>query len=181
MKKFQAAILLVLSMLLIGCNSGEVITKDDKTGIFTSSEYSFSFSYPPEWNEITKDLPGKWAIVDANSDAILFTVNNVQVQNLALLGNFQAIRDVYQVENYTGLSPEKMDAISKIVKLQKFGENEFYTYAVDFKDKGVQSIVSGTLCGQKEVTIVLVSREDTAMVKSQVYTDLLESFACTAQ
>lgn len=178
MKCISFVVLSVLLLVLVGCTTGFVPKEQQKTGIFTSVDYSFSFSYPPEWNEVTKDLPNKWAIVDANSDAILFTVNPAQVQNLALLGNFQAIRDVYQVENYTGLSPEKMDAISKIVKLQTFGNQEFYTYAIEFKDKGVQSIVSGTLCGEKEVTIVLVSRDDTALIQSQIYTDLLSSFSC---
>ncbi len=172
--------ILLLSLLLFGCASGTESSSEKKTGIFTSPEYSFSFSYPPEWKEIAQDLPNKWAIVDANSDAILFTVNNAQVQNLALLGNFQAIRDLYQVENYTGLSPDKMDAISKIVKLETFGQQEYYTYAIDFKDKGIQSIVSGTLCDQKEITVVLVSRIETATIKTQMYTDLLTSFTCTA-
>ena len=171
--------ILLLPLLLFGCaQAGTQEAK--KEGIFTSSEYSFSFSYPSDWSEVTRDLPNKWAIVDANSDAILFTVNNAQVQNLALLGNFQAIRDVYQVENYSGLSPDKLDAISKIVKLETFGDREFYTYAIDFKDKGVQSIVSGTLCAQKEVTIVFISKIETATAKTPVYTDLLDSFKCTA-
>ena len=180
MRKNTAIIFLTLILLLFGCATGNVIKEEKRQGIFASPEYSFSFSYPPDWSEVTKDLPNKWAVVDANNDAILFTVNNAQVQNLALLGNFQAIRDLYHVENYTGLSPDKMDAISKIVKLETFGQQEFYTYAIDFKDKGVQSIVSGTLCGQKEITIVLVSRAETAAVKTQMYTDLLRSFSCTA-
>ncbi len=175
-----STLLIFLPIILVGCASGNIANEQKKEGIFASSEYSFSFSYPSDWNEVTRDLPNKWAIVDANGDAILFTVNTAPVQNLGLLGNFQAIRDVYQVENYTGLSPEKMDAISKIVKLQAFGQQEFYTYAIDFKDKGVQSIVSGTLCGTREVTIVLVSKEDTAAIKSQIYTDMLETFVCTA-
>jgi hypothetical protein len=166
--------------LLSSCATDNVVKGEKKDGIFASPDYSFSFSYPMGWNEVAKDLPNKWAIVDQNSDAILFTVNPAQVRDLGLLGNFQAIRDVYQVENYTGLSPEKMDAISKIVKLRKFNNQEFYTYAIDFKDKGIQSFVSGTICADREVTIVLVTKIETSSVKSQMYTDLLDSFVCTA-
>jgi hypothetical protein len=174
MRAFSVAIFSLI--LLVGCVPD---AQQPPEGVFISQEYGFSFSHPTGWREVTQDLPNKWAIVDENSDAILFTVNNAQVNNLALLGTFQAIRDVYQVENYTGLSQEKMDVISKIVKMQTFGSQEFYTYAIDFRDKGIQSIVSGTLCGTKEITLVLVSKEDTAALKMQLYTDLLNSFKCT--
>ena len=171
MKRF---FLIVVFAILGGCAAEQPSDKST----FSSPEYSFSFFYPSDWKEVTQDLPNKWAIVDENSDAILFTVNSAQVDNIALLGNFQAIRDLYQVENYTGLSPDKMDAISKIVKIEQFNGREFYTYAIDFKDKGVQSLISGTLCNGKEVTIVLVTQAETAAEKTMVYSDLLNSFTC---
>ena len=184
MKIKSFLLVLMIAWALTACSStitgNTVVEVPKKQPAFVSKEFLFTFNYPQGWTEVTKDLPTKWAIMDANQNLILFTVNNVQVYDLNLLGNFQAIRDLYQVDNQTGLSKDKMDAISKIVKIQEFNNQKFYTYAIDFKDKGVQSIVSGTICGSKEVTLVLVAHTAQATEQQQLYTDLLNTFSCTA-
>ena len=180
MRSIGLAFLLVFLILLIGCSKFPSEGEESTTSFFTSPQYSFSFSYPSEWQEVTEDLPNKWAIKDESQDTILFTVNKAPFDNLALLGNLQAVRDLYEMENQSGLSEEKMDAISKIVKLKEYSSAQFYTYAIDFSDKNVQSIVSGTVCNGQEITIVLVAHTTASIEKTAVYESLLDSFECTA-
>ena len=170
----------VLCLILIGCAASNQAGAPSTTAYFTSKEYSFSFTYPSGWSQNAQDLPNKWAIVDEDQDAILFTVNQAPVGNLALLGNLQAVRDLYETNNQSGITQEKMEAISKIVKLKKYTNAEFYTYAIDFADKEVQSIVSGTLCNGREVTIVLVAHNVASSQKTQLYEGILDSFTCSA-
>ena len=63
---------------------------------------------------------------------------------MASLLFLQAMRDL----NPEGDADQsRIDEIKTMVGLREFNGREWYTYAIKFSDKNVNSIVSGTLCG----------------------------------
>ena len=76
MRFLNSVILVVMLLFLVSCTSQEPneIKEDENWIDFKSEEYGFSFSFPGSWNEITRDLPERWAVVN-NEDTMLFTVN----------------------------------------------------------------------------------------------------------
>src|SRR3989338_5456176 len=147
MRFLNSAILVIMLLFLVSCTgqeSNEI--REDQTWVdFKSEKYSFSFSFPGSWNEITGDLPDRWAIVN-NGDTILFTVNKAQIEDLLVLGKIQALRDIYPEAAGNKIKQEKVDEVNNMVKLAVFNNKTWYTYAIKFQDKDVDSIVSGTLC-----------------------------------
>ena len=65
-----------------------------------------------------------------------------------------------------------------MVKLAAFNDATWYTYAINFSDKNVNSIVSGTLCNDNEINLVLVSDFGTFDKSKVIYSDMLNSFEC---
>ena len=65
-----------------------------------------------------------------------------------------------------------------MVKLASFNGKTWYTYAIKFSDKNVDSIVSGTLCDDNEINLVMVSSFDSYEKNKIIYSDMLTSFKC---
>ncbi|MBU1870544.1 hypothetical protein KKF17_00225, partial [Patescibacteria group bacterium] len=174
--------ILMIGMVLLflaGCNPQK---SDDFNEIknldnFKSKEFGFSFSFPSSWNEVARDLPERWAIIN-NEDTILFTVNKAQIKNLAAMGKIQALRDLYPETSDNKIEQEKIDEVNSMVKLASFNNKTWYTYAIKFPDKNVNSIVSGTLCGDNKINLVMVSSFDTFDENEIAYSSMLNSFEC---
>ena len=169
--------LLISAVLCIGLILAAGCGEKSTPGVFKSEEYGLSFSFPEGWDEVTKDLPERWAIMH-NDDVILFTVNTADTKDLMELGKRQAIRDLYSEENSEEVSQEKIDEVDNILKLDSFNDREWYTYALKFSGKNINSIVSGTLCGENEINLVMVSSLDSYEKNMAIYNDMLNSFEC---
>lgn len=174
--------LFVFLLFLVGCTSQQIekeTSPPPKKVIFTSDTFSFSFEYPSNWVERSEDLPNNWAILDETKNTILFTVNKAQYDNVALLGRIQALRDYHPGKDGDSLAQEDVDIINQVVKQQTFNGESWYTYAIDFTQKQVTTIVSGMVCGGNEVTVVLVTQKEFFENNQEVYIGLLETFSCT--
>ena len=123
-------------------------------------------------------MPDRWAIVN-NKDIILFTVNKANIKNLLALGKIQAIRDLYPEAADSKIEQEKVDDVNKMVRLTNLNNKTWYTYAIKFSDKNVDSIVSGTLCGDNEIDLVMVSSFDSYGKNEAIYSEMLASFKCS--
>lgn len=174
MKQLKKFFLLIILIVSIGCGSENKILNTNK---YKSESYGFSFIYPSNWIEVTKDLPDKWAILNGE-DTIIFTVNSANSNEILNLGKAQAIRDFYSKENINNLDQEEVDKVTKIVKLEEFNKRAWYTYAIKFSENNVNSIVSGTICEDKEINLVMVSGFGTYEANKLIYRYLLESFKC---
>lgn len=172
MRFLNFLILFIMLIFLAGCKG-----EDTNPGEFVSEKYGFSFLFPKNWNEVTKDLPDKWAILNGQ-DTILFTVNEAQVKDLLNLGKLQAFRDLYLENDINMLEQERVDEINDVVKLKSFNNKDWYTYAIEFPSENVNSIVSGALCGEYEVNIVMVSSFNSYEENKVIYNDILDSFEC---
>jgi hypothetical protein len=180
MRFLNLLIVVVMLLFLVSCTNQQKhneIEENRDLADFKSEKYGFSFSFPGNWEEVTKDLPDRWAIVN-NKDTILFTVNKAQIKNLLALGKIQAIRDLYSEASTDKIEQEKVDEVNKMVKLATFNNKTWYTYAIKFSDKNVDSIVSGTLCNDNEINLVMVSSFDTYEKNEIIYSEMLNSFIC---
>jgi len=164
---------LLILLLTIGCTQ-EVLQEQPNT--FLSEEHGFSFSYPNGWDEVTQDLPNNWAVLKGEN-ALIFTVEDAKVSNIAALGKIRALEDVYPANTDT-FEQEKIDRINEIVNPISFNGQEWYTYAIQFSDKEAKSIVSGTLCEDKEITLVMISDFDSYELIKESYTGMLDTFSC---
>ena len=167
--KYEIKILifcLILSIiLLIGCG------KKGNFLEYKSKEYGFSFLYPDSFKEADKEND-RFAFLDKDENAILFIINKEPLrEDILALGREQA----YQDFSTQLTSKEKIDEQVKIMKTKKMS---WYTYAIDFPDENVKSIVSGTLCGGKEITIVLVTKNEAYERNKEHYLGLVGSFDC---
>lgn len=164
---------------MASCKPTAKTTAADKqaTSKFVSEKYGFSFSYPVGMEEVRKDLPNKWALADKDKNTILFTINKAKTNNLMALGRVQALRDLYK-DNSTGENVEKVKEIFNIVKLDSFNNQTWYTYGIKFSDKKVNSLISGTVCLDNEITMVMVSNYDSFEDLRQKYMLILNSFGC---
>ncbi len=170
-------LLVCFALVLFGCTPKS--TDDQEIQIplsnkFQSTEYGFSFTYPNGWDEVTRDLPDKWALVKA-SDTLLFTVANATLADLLALGKIQALQDI---QGDSPLTQQQITMVEQVVGIAKFNERDWYTYAIDFSDKNVDTIVSGTICGNREVMLVLVSNKNNYEINRELYTSMLNSFSC---
>jgi hypothetical protein len=171
MRYLRIIALAIILIFIAGCG-GKANIAD-----FKSKDFGFSFSFPKDWDENKKDLPNNWAILH-NEDVILLTVNKAESENLLALGIAQALRDLYSGKKIDEISQESLDQIKGMVTLKSFNDKEWYTYALNFPEKNVNSIVSGTICDGNEVNIVLVSAYSTYEENKLIYSSMLESFKC---
>jgi len=174
-------VFIAMSLLILaaGCKNAK---SSEITGMgvlqFKSEAYGFSFSYPDKWEEVSRDLPDKWALLDKNRNTILFLVNKAQKNDLLALGRLQALRDVYNEDKIPDLSEAELQKTFEIVKLEYFNNREWYTYGIKFSDKDVNSLVSGTLCQGNEIVFVLVSDYLSFDKNKATYTNMISTFEC---
>ena len=145
---------------------------------FKNGKYGFSFQYPAEWEEVTRDLPDKWAILDSEKNTIIFTIAPSQQKNLTVLGRYYALRDLYDQSQVVRLSVQDLEKIYRIVKINNFNGKEWYTYGIKFSEKNVDSLISGTICNETEITMVMVSNPVKYDANKAIYEDMLNSFSC---
>ena len=145
---------------------------------FNSTYYGFSFEYPNDWSENRKDLPSRWAIVKNNQTTILYMVNKALRDDLLTLGRSQAFRDIFGDQNVTKIKVKEIVAVEKMVRIDKFENNSWYTYGINFQGKGIDSLVSGTLCKGNEIIFVLVSPTETLELNRETYKSIIGSFSC---
>ncbi len=167
-KKFLLFVFFFL-LVLMGCKNKEVAEEE----AFKSykSSYGFSFVYPTTFREADKSN-NRIAFLDKYNNAILFIVNeNVSSSDIMELGRGQA---------YSDFSDQQIsaDEIYKNVKSMKINGVEWFTYAMNFYNKELRSIVSGRLCGNKEVIVVLVTSYDSYEENRDSYVGILRSFEC---
>lgn len=177
---FVSCIFLVFAVL--GCNimqnQSAGSTDSKKMLKFRSDAYNFSFDYPFGWEETARDLPSKWAIVDKDKDTILFIVNPVQINDLMILGRSQALRDLHPNGEVSKLTKSELQKIVDIVKFEQFSNRTWYTYGMEFSSKNVDSFVSGTICHNNEIMLVLVSNIKEYSNNKELYENILKSFQC---
>ena len=94
---------------------------------FISDKYGFSFVYPADWEQVARDLPERWAMVDADKNTILFIVNKARSDDLMQLGRSQALRDLYDEYDISNVKQEDLVSVIKIVKLEEFSNLQWYT------------------------------------------------------
>ena len=170
-------------ILLSGCakqsglNKSEA-KKNNEIYKMSNDAYNFSFSYQSGWDEIKRDLPQKWAIVSPSKDTMLFVVDKAKSNNTLALGRSQALRDLYPQNKVTELNGEKLKEVFSIVTLKSLNNNTWYTYGLQFADKNISSIVSGTICNGNEIIIVMVSRYESLVENEDNYAKILNSFKC---
>ncbi len=144
---------------------------------FKNEKYGFSFSYAPGWDEVTRDLPDKWAIIDENKNTLLFVVNAPKTSNVLELGQIRALSDFFNDEQISKLTKEEIGQVVGIVQLEKFNERSWYTYGIKSNKYLSNSLVSGTICGQYDVMVVLTGTSINESSKD-AYLKILNSFAC---
>ncbi|MEK6946651.1 MAG: hypothetical protein AABX32_03505 [Nanoarchaeota archaeon] len=178
---FVAGIIaLFLITLIAGCGNKPT----DDTGsisqklIFRSENYGFSFEYPSGMEEITKDLPDRWALLDNRKNTILFMVSKPKVKDTLAAGRLQALRDFYNDDNISNLKEEDVKKVFSVVKLENFNNETWYTYGINFNDKNADSLVSGILCDDNEIILVVVSESSHFEQNKLTYINLLNSFKC---
>ncbi len=178
MKVLKSLFLLLAAIMIAGCaNNQEIKQPADK--LFKSEAYGFSFEYPSNWIENKEGLPGRWAIVDEKKNTILFIVAPAKSDDLLVLGRSMALKDVYG-ENIDASTIKKEDLIDiiQIVKLDSANNMTWYNYGMKFKDKNIDSFISGTICDKNEVTLVLVSGSAYNIQNQETYKKLLNTFKC---
>lgn len=180
MKIFKVVIILIIGSLIfvIGCKDKQLEIENSTNIQFKSEKYGFSFSYPRGWEEVTKDLPERWALLDKNKNTILFLVNRVKSKDLLMLGRTQALKDSYPDIDISDLKQDKIKEVIETVKLDSFNDQSWYTYGIKFSDKNIDSLVSGTLCGDNEIMLVLVSDYLFFDKNKNIYTKMLSTFEC---
>ena len=179
MKFAKVLVLAFIALFLIACKpQATVDPSPDKLNKFESKEYGFSFSYPSGWNVVDRDLPQRWALVDESKNTILFIVNEASTNDLLSLGRLQALSDMYPDETMESIEEEKLNQVFALVRLEKFNGKEWYTYGLKFFDKEIDSLISGTVCGNNHVLLVLVSGSEQIEQNREIYLNMLNSFEC---
>ena len=189
MKNFSGFFLFFAALSLlsfIACSThsttttGNAVSETKKTELlkFQNEAYGFSFFYPSGWRESRADLPQRWAIVDNGRGTIIFLVSKARSNDILTLGRSQAVRDIYESKTIANLTTAKLKEVVQMVRADKFNNRSWYTYGLSFPSKGLTSLVSGTLCGQNEVMVILVSDLASFEEKKNTYMNLLNSFEC---
>ncbi|MBS3130863.1 hypothetical protein J4212_00365 [Candidatus Woesearchaeota archaeon] len=166
---FKFPALAAIMLLAVSCSPEN---EGSEAGAFKSEEYGFTFSYPADWEQITKDLPNNWAIRKSDN-LVIFTVNPTNGKPLNELGVEQALSDFSGSNEGTS-----EDEAAKSVGVRKFGQEEWYTYAIKFAGEGIDSFVSGTVCGDSHIVVVLVTSPEAEPANLAMYTSMLNSFKC---
>ena len=168
-------------ILALGCKKEQTfnteISENDYFQ-FKSDKYGFSFSFPKGWEEVNRDLPDRWALLDKDKTTILFIVNKPQSKDLLASGRSQAVKDLYNDDKISDLKETDLKKVIEIVKLESFNNKTWYTYGIKFADKNVDSLVSGTLCEDNEVMFVLVSDYLSFDKNKDLYIKMLNTFEC---
>jgi len=177
MKVLKSLFLLLAIITIIGCaKTSEIKQASD---IQFKSEYGFSFSYPSSWVENKEGLPDRWAIVDEKKSTILFIAAPARSDDLLVLGRSMALKDIYgENVNASGIKKEDLIDIVQIVKLDSLNNRTWYNYGIKFKGKNIDSFISGTICNNNEVTLVLVSDSAYDLQNQETYKKLLSTFEC---
>ena len=174
--KLSIFLVIVFTIIIIGCK------KEVKSNVamlnFQNQKYNFSFSYPSGWEEVNRDLPEKWAILDKDKNTILFIVNKASGKDLRSLGMSQAVRDIYPSKKLAELTKDDLKNILQVFRLDSFNNRSWYTYGIKFSDKNVESLIAGTLCGENEVMVVLVSDYKSFDKNKETYKNILNMFKC---
>ena len=184
MKMFTFAFigLVISAFILVGCKQKQELNSETagKTDLlnFKNEKYGFSFSYTSGLEGVSRDLPEKWALLDKNKNIILFVVNKAQTKNLLSLGRTQALKDLYNGNNISDLKIDVAKKIIQTVKLDSFNNRTWYTYGIKFSDKKVDTLISGTLCKDNEIMLVMVSDYSSFEKNREIYTKMLNTFEC---
>jgi len=178
LRKAALLVLIVFLLALASCKSGNNPESDNNMKLFKNEKYGFSFKYPAEWEEVTRDLPDKWAILDKDKNTILFTVAESRQKNLTILGRYYALKDLYDENQVIRLSVSDLEKIYRIVKINEFSGKDWYTYGIKFSEKNVDSLISGTVCNETEITLVVISNPEKYESYKILYEDMLKSFSC---
>ncbi|HLG23421.1 MAG TPA: hypothetical protein VI564_00660 [Candidatus Nanoarchaeia archaeon] len=177
-KFFLPVFIVFLIISLAGCKKPDAVPKKPEILHFQSGKYGFSFDYPSEFEEVTRDLPDKWALIDGNKNTMLFVVNKAEIKDIRSLAMSQALRDLHNGSGISQLKKEDIEQVMQNVKFTSFNNNTWYTYGMKFSDKDVESLISGILCGDEEIVFVLVNDAVTFDIRQQIYSKMLESFKC---
>jgi hypothetical protein len=185
-KKNSLAILAVVFLLFLvsSCAQPQVPEKENKKSAapslkpFINEKYGFSFIHSTEWQEITSDLPDRWALRGDDENTIVFVVSPAQSQDVLTLGRAQAMRDMFDGKQASELTPEDLAGVFAIIKLDTFNNKEWYTYGIKFSNKQLDSLISGTVCNGNEIVLVLVNDAQAFDNSQEIYTGILESFKC---
>ena len=90
----------LLIITVAGCSNERIDIVDNadaaKLKVLVNENYGFSFSYPSDWQEVTKDLPERWAILKDGS-TMLFTVNEIEVATAPPIIPYLGIRYKFRI------------------------------------------------------------------------------------
>ncbi|MBI3027252.1 hypothetical protein HYY70_03990 [Candidatus Woesearchaeota archaeon] len=178
---YKVFLIVMLLAIAAGCSKEqEQSTKVQGTEplSFKNEKYGFSFSYPSDWEEIKRDLPEKWALLDKNKNTILFVVNKAKSNDLLSAGMSQALSDLYPNRTMQDVGLDNLREIARTVKLETFNGKKWYTYGINFSGKSAESLISGTLCQEYEIIFVLVSGSAPFSNNKEEYVKLLNTFRC---
>jgi hypothetical protein len=166
--------LLALAIGLAGCSTGNVVVDMNGSNIsaYENPAFGFSVEYPSFWNGSSPKLQDRWGIYDEKKNAILFIgTPNVYGNTLEDLGIAQMEQDLLP-------AMESKDKLRDLLRIIDVNNRSWYTYAIEYKDRAMESIVSGTLCGGNEVNIVMVSSNEDFNTTKDIYVGIMSSFAC---
>jgi hypothetical protein len=164
---------LIGMILLAGCAKSPLQEKTARgpstRELYTHPSISLSFSYPTSFTPNTEGLPQRIAFVDIKQDAIMVLIGpGKATDNVTAAGIEQAMSDTGKTEI----------EVAKLLQMKKYGEREWYTYSLQQKDRGLESVVAGTACSEFSLTIVLVSQQPDFFMNSAQYEETLASVRC---
>lgn len=157
----------ILFIFVIGCQSGNQMTE------FRNSEFKFQLAYPSQWEENRDSLPDKWAIMNSEKDVILVIAEkNKDNKTLEEIAIIDSISDL-------NINQDNLDLLNKAVKIIRINDKEWFNYAVDYNSKQLKAIISGTLCKDSKIIIVLVSNNSQIDKNKKIYQEVITSFTCS--
>ena len=172
-RKGVLVIFSLICLLLLSCikQPGSSEVNKIPAVLYKNTEYNYAFFYPQNWN-VTKDIdPRKWAITDKSNNAIVMIVKQNISFDLVQLGQVEAKNDYLP-------NVISDNEVANIVKIMKSDHAQFFTYALRFDQKGLDTIVSGTVCNGNEIEFILVANNDDFEQKKFTYLQLVNSFNC---
>ena len=181
MRIFNFLVLLVIAAAVMACSNSSPKPQDitgqaaEGVSLFTS-QYGLSFKYPDSWAPSDRDLPDRWSARDNKNNTLIMLISNANGKDLQTLGKEQVVQDLFPTPE--SVTPERIKQAHGILHMQPFGKQSWFTYGVKFSEKGVNSLVSGTLCGNNEILMVLVSDLETFEFNKKKYIDVRTSFKC---
>ena len=161
-----------MAFFILGIIAGCKNTEEKKDFVsYENKEYGISFLYPSAFQK-TQEEPTRFALLDKDKNAIILIIeDNPSTLDILELGRDEAYKDMGQ-----GVAEKK--EIDKHVKIMQINQISWYNYAIDFPNEEVKSIISGTLCNNKQVSIVLATKNNAYEKNQQYYEAILQSFKC---